>query len=363
MTDFDSSCTSDYNWYWVNRIGMSPDGTTLLAATRGYYGNWGNIYRSTDGGVSWTPTQCASFWDVKFDPNNSSNALATGRDYNFSTEQWESHIYRTTNGGSTWTETQTWSDSSGRIELGWAPGTLGTAYAVRDANSGTLYKTTDGGSSWSTVSTPGHLGAQGWYDNTIWVSPTDSNLVVVGGIDTYRSTNGGSTWTQISQWWNWPTSAHADHHVIVHHPTYNGSTNKTVFFGNDGGIWKAADVTTVAPTSGWTNLNSTLGITQFYGGSGAASAGSSPMILIGGTQDNGHLHYNGSLDWTQTNGGDGGFTASDPGDGNYMYGEYVNLTLYRSTNGGSTYNNICSGITEANTTYCKGSGEALFIAP
>jgi hypothetical protein len=65
-----------------------------------------------------------------------------------------------------------------------------------------------------------------------------------------------------------------------------GTTNKTVFIGNDGGIYKAGDITTVTPTSGWQELNNILGITQFYG-----VAGNGARVIIGGTQDNGTLQY------------------------------------------------------------------------
>ena len=111
--------------------------------------------------------------------------------------------------------------------------------------------------------------SQGGYDNIIWVNPQDPTFVVVGGIDLWRSTNSGSTFTQISQWQSAPSfSAHSDQHMIVAHPGFNNTTNRTVYFGNDGGIYRAADVATVAQTSGWVNVNNNLGITQFYGAAG-----------------------------------------------------------------------------------------------
>lgn len=58
-----------------------------------------------------------------------------------------------------------------------------------------------------------------------------------------------------------------------------------VFFGGDGGLYKANDVYTVSGTSGWQELNNNLGVTQFYGAAGNATSG----VIIGGTQDNGTL--------------------------------------------------------------------------
>ena len=114
---------------------------------------------------------------------------------------------------------------------------------------------------------------QGGYDNALWVNPQDPTFVILGGIDLWRSTDSGTTLTQISQWQCGPgqpgpcagPSAHADQHMIIAHPAFNNSTNKVVYFGNDGGLFKADDVSTVSLTSGWTNLNNSLGITQFFG--------------------------------------------------------------------------------------------------
>ena len=60
------------------------------------------------------------------------------------------------------------------------------------------------------------------------------------------ASDGGANLAKISQWSASPASAHADHHAILEHPDFDGTTNKTVFFGNDGGIYKADDVYTVA---------------------------------------------------------------------------------------------------------------------
>jgi len=84
------------------------------------------------------------------------------------------------------------------------------------------------------------------------------------------------------------------------------------------------------------------------------------MEIIGGTQDNGTLFYKpttGAQQWTSPFGGDGGFSAADPTDPNYFYGEYVYLHIHRSTNRGVSSAYIYSGITDADAS-C-----ALFIAP
>ena len=78
--------------------------------------------------------------------------------------------------------------------------------------------------------------------------------------------------------------------AIVSVPAYDGSTVKTVFLGNDGGVYKAADITTATLSSGWTNLNNGLAVTQFYSVATNVATGS----IVGGTQDNGTLRTPGS---------------------------------------------------------------------
>ena len=251
-------------------------------------------------------------------------------------------------------------------------------YASVDVNGGSIYKSTSGGASFSAVfnGAPDYLGGQGWYDNALWVDPTNENSLVIGGIDLWKSTDGGTSIRPISYWAYAPESAHADHHVIVEQPGFNGSTNKTVFFTNDGGVYKTGNIDTVGGgifpyTSGWTALNNNLGVTQFYGAGGNATAG----VILGGTQDNGTLKYTPATGttWTTEFGGDGGFSAVDQTDANHLFGEYVRLQLHRSLDGGTSADWI-NGLYWTGSTYvCKSApytitdscdnARANFIAP
>ncbi|NOX85693.1 MAG: hypothetical protein GXO86_06980 [Chlorobi bacterium] len=236
-----------------------------------------------------------------------------------------------------------------------------------DRNGGEIWRSTDNGSIWTRqYEGIDYLGTQGWYDNALWVCPTNSERIIVGGIDLYRSTNGGAGITKISDWHDYhnggsANSAHADQHFIVEAADFNYTTNPEVYFGNDGGIQKTNDVWTVSQNSGWVNLaNTSLGITQFHGGA-AANDGS---IIVGGAQDNDKLRYkssgswSGPNNWYQATTGDGGHAAVNYNNNNIVYGEYVYLSIKKSTNGGDSYSNATSGLTDA------GNGlRALFISP
>ena len=352
------SSTNNTSFYWVNRLAISPaNNQVLLAATRT------GIWRSTDGGSSWSQRLATSGFDssdflqVAFDPTNGNKAVASGKG---------GRAYYSTDGGLNWTAaTKSW--GTGRVEFAYAPSNPSIVYASVDQGGGQIYKSINGGQSYSlaSASSDNYLSNQGWYDNTIWVDPANSDIVVVGGIDIWGSNNGGQSLIRLSDWrcgglnststfCGGALSAHADHHTIVSHPGYNGTTNRTVFFGNDGGIYKTQDIYTMEQYSGWQQLNNNFGVTQFYGGAGNTTSGT----VVGGTQDNGSLTDTGDpQSWNDMFGGDGGFSAADPTNQNYFYGEYTHLQIHRSTNGGESSSYIWSGITDAQ------NSNALFIAP
>lgn len=307
---------NDFDFYWVNRLTMLNDSSRLLAATHT------GIWSSEDGGNTWTERYSSRTNDVNVDPTDNTKLVAG---------TWNGALY-STDGGVTWNNASgLGSVSNDRVEIAYAASDPSIVYASIDMNSGEIWKSTDGGQSYSMVSTgDSYLGSQGWYDNALWVDPTNPDHLIVGGIDLWRSTDGGTSLSRISTWWKSPSSAHADHHFVMEHPDYDGTTNKMVYFANDGGMYVADDIEVANDDTGWQELNNNLSITQFYG------MGVSPDgTVVGGTQDNGTLIYKGDSEgWTETFGGDGGYSASDPTDSNYIYGEYVYLQIHRSTNGG-----------------------------
>jgi Tol biopolymer transport system component len=340
--------TSGPAWNYVNRLALDPTRPqTILAATNS------GIYRSTDAGATWTQCTASRTLDVKYHPTDGTRAVAG---------QGDGAALFSTNGGASW-EVAEGIPTGGwlsRAELAYARSAPDTVYASIASYPGPspgLYRSTDGGATYFLRNgSTNYLSSQGWYDNLVWVDPTNAAVVVVGGIDLWRSTDAGQSLLRISDWMRAPASAHADHHLLVAHPEYNGTTNRTVYSGNDGGIYRAADLHAVSPTSGWLELNNNLGITQFYGGAVNATTG----VVLGGTQDNGTLRGTGGTEtWSTTFGGDGGFCAADPVASNYFYGEYVLCQIHRSTNGGLSANYIIGGPNPL----ADAGNAAEFIAP
>jgi photosystem II stability/assembly factor-like uncharacterized protein len=317
----------------VNRLAISKSSTVLLAATGT------GLFRSSDQNrQTWTKVLDGPIADVKFHPRRSTLVVAGGLT--------DGEAYYSANGGRTW-KTAMHGPWAGRVELAYSVKNPDIVYASVEATHGEIWRSTDGGKSYrrrATLQPDGepapYLGDQGWYDNVIWCGdPTDEDLVVVGGINLWKSTDGGDTLAEISTWWH-PQSVHADHHAIVSHPDYDGVSNRTVLFGNDGGLFAANDLEVVGSEAqppyldGWVELVNNFGVTQFYGGAGNASSGK----IVGGAQDNGTICFDpatGTEQWTTIFGGDGGWCAADP-DPNVFYGEYVFLNIHRNTDGGTS---------------------------
>ncbi|HLX09158.1 MAG TPA: hypothetical protein VKY89_15000 [Thermoanaerobaculia bacterium] len=209
---------------------------------------------------------------------------------------------------------------------------------------------------------------QGWYDIIIAVDPTNSDRVFVGGIDLFRSDDGGKTFGAASYWWAQPDPSynHADQHALLFHPGYNGTSNQILYIGSDGGVFRTSNAlaqTAQGPVTllcndvnskvSYSGLNHGYASTQFYDGAVFPDG----QTYFGGTQDNGTVlgtDSTGANGWNTILGGDGGFVAVDPTHTNVLYGEFTGLSLQKSIDGGQTFNNAVTGITDFNF---------LFIAP
>ena len=359
QTNFDTNA----DWRFVNRIAVHPtQPSVLLAGVTNNNSVAGAIYRSADAGATWTRVATMKALDIAFEPSNPANALA-GLD--------DGTIAFSRDAGVTWTRSAPLLAADGsthRAEIAFARSAPGVAYASFDHDKGEVWRSADSGATWTKTATTAHLASQGDYDNAIWVDPTDAAHVMVAGLDIYQSLDSGVTFNKVSDWTLTPESPHADHHALVSPPDF-GPARPLLFNGNDGGIYRAANVRAVNSIGqGWANLNNGLGVTQFYSGAGRAAAGGR---VIGGTQDNGSLVLNPATNtWSAWRGGDGGFVAVDPTSDQLMYGELYYLAIFRSNNGGGFAQYICTGITEAykpesGTSQC-GAGttqKANFIAP
>lgn len=337
-------------WRYVQDVATHPTNSSVI-----YAGNWCGIYRSSDGGGAWTrvhqitnaSNQLGVGWRILFSPSDPNRVLLamSNRQVALSTDGGASFnpIPVGTSVNEVWLK---------RVNIAWSKSSPNIVYASVNEDSGDIYRSTDSGATWSKMSNPKALGNQGEYGNIIWVDPTDASTVIVGGIDLHRSTDGGATFSRISDWSRQyyivesMYSAHADHHVIVNHPGYNGSSNRTALFGTDGGVFRA-DATTVTNVQGWQVSSGGLVTTQFYAVSGRNDAGG--LSVIGGTQDNSTFILSPQIGstWRQPGTGDGGPGYFDPAFPTRVYysTQYLNVARWNVSTG--AWNGICKGITEA----------------
>jgi len=353
------------NWTYVMRVAAHPTAPGVVLA-----GTWTGALRSADSGATWTKVFSRAAFDGRFtivldvrfdfvDPNQVLLGLE------------DSAVAYSDDAGFTWTKVQIApavnKRGTGRVELAFARTVSGLAYASVDRNGGEVWKSSDAGHTWTLASTPGHLYGDNSV-NAIWVDPVNAQHVIVGGTDLWRSVDGAQTFLRISEWQQWPTSAHADQHAIVAEPGYDGASNTHLYVASDGGVYRANNILTTTTTSGWSNLNNGLNAVQFWGGAVSSADGG---LFVGGTQDAGTLTLQQTGNrWFRWFGGDGGSTAIDPTNPTLWYGEFINAAVFRSLDGGVHADYICAGITEAYSATAAfapcglgTSGEANFIAP
>jgi len=346
--------TNDPSFHWINRLAHHPSlPNTLIAVTSS------GVRRTQDGGMTWPVVLDSSLGtDVKYNPSNGDMVMVGTR----------RAVLLSTDGGTNWANQTTGAlhklpSMTGRCEVAFTAANNSYLYTQMNLNGGELWRSIDGGATWDSMSTTLAL-TFGWYANAIAVSPVNPDFVIIGGLNISISNDGGKTFSKVSESFCYPNcaglfhSTHADQHAIVFDPGFDGSANRKVYVGNDGGIQMAPDILGVGGPfgDGWINLANGLGITQFYGG--AASPDGS--FLTGGTQDNRTLKFNGGTNnWSMWAQGDGGFCAIDFSTPDIAYEEYTYLQIYKSVDRGGSYLPVyTTGIGDAGN-----SDNALFIAP
>ena len=285
----------------IRRLATHPTNPAiLLAATSA------GLFRTADAGATWTSIWNTSTFDVEFNPKNGNIVYAT-----------TSQVQKSTNAGVTFAASGAPCAGS-RYNIEVARSNPDTLYTL--CTNGTVQKSTNAGGAWSATAASG-VTLYGYYDNVLAVSPVDPNIVVVAGFNMKKTTNGGTSWASV------PVAGHVDNHALQFAP----GSSTMILSGNDGGLFRTADGGTT-----WTSLNKGLAITQFYRlGLSKTTSG----LLVAGAQDNGNMKLSAGT-WTEITNADGMGGFIDFSNNNNVYATIQYGSLFRSTNGGSTWTPI-----------------------
>ncbi|MCU0646965.1 MAG: glycosyl hydrolase [Gemmatimonadaceae bacterium] len=203
------------------------------------------IYRSLDGGTTWKQVlfldDSTGAIDLAMDPSNPRILYAAM--WKFQRFPWgmnqgggKTGIYKSTDGGDTWTSL---TDASGlparplgRIGLAVSPARPQRVWASVEApdSSGGIFRSDDGGASWTRVNGEQKFHVRAWYYSTLTADPLDENTVYVMNLSVHRSVDGGKTFERVRV-------PHGDTHFLWIDP----KDNTRMINGNDGGATVSLD--------------------------------------------------------------------------------------------------------------------------
>ena len=227
----------------INGLAVDPrNPNRVFAAAMGHpYGPNAQrgLYRSVDGGATWQKVLGndgdTGASTVVMDPNNPDVLYANlwaSRNTPWRTSVLEldnkGGIFKSTDGGSTWTQLRGGLPSGmGRAGIAVAKSDSKHVYAwVNSRDSGAIYRSDDAGATWTKVNSEERISGRGSDFSGIAVDPADASVVYVANTTTYRSTNGGKTFTGIKG-----APGGDDYHTVWIDP---GNRN-VIFLGADQG--------------------------------------------------------------------------------------------------------------------------------
>ena len=289
---------------------------------------WGDseergVYHTTDGGKTWNKilyvnatTGCS---DLAMDPQNPSVLYAAFWEfrrtaYSFSSGGQSSALYKSTDGGKSWTKIHQGFPAGklGRLAVAVAPSNPNILYAVIESEKNEdkgLYRSENAGASWVKTNGDFELTVRPFYFSRLVIDPKNADIVLKGGLSGSISKDGGKTFRSIGG------GIHSD----LHDYWFDPQNSSTIYVGSDGGVYRSWDGGTT-----WEMVRG-LPVSQFYQ---VAVDNQSPYKVYGGLQDNGSWigpsAKTGGVenrDWVSVGQGDGFRVFPHPTDPNIVYSE------------------------------------------
>jgi photosystem II stability/assembly factor-like uncharacterized protein len=316
----------------VGRIIVDPQDTDIVyVAALGRL--WGankerGVFKTTDGGVTWQHVlainEDTGAVDLIMDPANSKVLLAAAYQrrrtgWGFNGGGTHSGLYKTVDGGRTWRKLAGGLPTGdiGRIGLDVYRKDSNLVYAIVEHREGGVFRSEDKGETWTKINS---LNPRPMYFSQIRVDPNDQQRIYVNGVNLHISDDGGKTFRD-----DGATAVHLDHHAFWINPR----NSRHLIDGNDGGVWVSRDRART-----WEHLNN-YPIGQFYN---VDVDMRQPYHIYGGMQDNASWGGPSSVrdrqgianeHWYQMLACDGMFTVVDPADSDTIYTNCQNGRIVR----------------------------------
>jgi len=195
------------------------------------------VFRTVDGGITWHHTLFISdstgAVDLEFAPGNPNLVYASmwrvdRKPWTIVSGGYEGGIFRSTDGGVNWQKLSTGLPSGlvGKSDLAVSRHMPGRLWVLMEAPEGIggVYRSDDYGDSFRLISTKKELLDRPFYFCNIAADPQDANRIFVGSTALWQSDDGGKKWAKKS-------SPHADVHALWIDP----NNSKIMVQGNDGG--------------------------------------------------------------------------------------------------------------------------------
>jgi photosystem II stability/assembly factor-like uncharacterized protein len=308
----------------IGRIAIHPTNPDVVyVAALG--GLWGpnperGLYKTTDGGKTWKPVLSINndtgVVDVAMDPQSPDTLYAAAYErrrtaFGFNGGGPDSALYKTTDGGATWKKLTKGlpEGDTGRIGLAIYRRNPNIVYALVENNKGGIFRSEDKGESWTKAS---DTDPRPSYYSRVAIDPNNDLRIWVLGAPMSYSEDGGKKFRT-----NWVTRIHGDFHTLWIDP----ADSNHIWAGSDGGIHTSRD-----GGKNWVFIN-TMPLGQFYE---LGYDMGQPYRICGGLQDNGawcgpsQTWFHQGItndDWNRVGGGDGFYTKPDPSDENIVYEE------------------------------------------